>query len=48
MFNKKNKQIFKLRTRVQELEDILCPFNKHEFVETNSYIDSDCITMTKL
>lgn len=41
MFNKKKLQIFQLKTRVKELEDILCPFNQHEYVETHRYIDTD-------
>ena len=43
MFNEKKMQIFQLKSRVKELEDIICPFNKHEYIETNSYIDTDCI-----
>lgn len=43
MFNKKKMQIFQLKSRIKELEDIICPFNQHEFIEINSHIDSDCI-----
>lgn len=48
MFNKKfwkkEKQISSLKQRVYELEELICPFNQHEFIEINYEIvpDFDC------
>lgn len=39
MFGKKQQQIFELQNRVRELENILCPFNQHDFVETGRTYD---------
>lgn len=39
MFGKKQQQILKLQNRVRELENILCPFNQHDFVETDRIYD---------
>lgn len=39
MFGKKQQQILELQNRVRELENILCPFNQHDFVETGRIYD---------
>lgn len=31
-----------LQKRVEELEDILCPFNQHKWIEVDYYIESEC------
>lgn len=36
---KKAKRIIELENRVRELEDILCPFNQHDFIETSRVYD---------
>lgn len=39
MFNKR-KKITELEQRVTELEDILCPFNKHDWIEVDWHLES--------
>lgn len=39
MFNKKAKRILELQSRINELENILCPFNQHDFVEIGREYD---------
>ena len=46
MFNikkirEKEYEISKLKGRIYELEELLCPFNQHEFVEIDHVIVSD-------
>ena len=36
---KKSRQILELQNRVNELESILCPFNQHDFIETDRTYD---------
>ena len=40
MFNKK--KIMKYEQRIAELEDILCPFNQHDWIEVDWHLDVDC------
>jgi hypothetical protein len=40
MFFKKTKKINKLTARVAELEELLCPFNKHDWVEVDYHLTS--------
>ncbi len=40
MFFKKSKKIAKLTARVAELEEILCPFNMHDWVEVDYHLES--------
>ena len=37
MFGRKAKLIEKLQQRVDELEEIICPLNQHDWVEIDSY-----------
>jgi len=37
MFGRKAKLIEKLQQRIEELEEIICPFNQHDWVEIDSY-----------
>ena len=39
MFNQKARQILELQNRVKELENILCPFNQHDYIETGRVYD---------
>lgn len=39
MFRRKQQQIFELQNRVKELENILCPFNQHDYVEIGRTYD---------
>lgn len=32
----------KLEERVTELEEILCPFNQHDWIEVDWHLDVDC------
>lgn len=46
MFNnkkliQKDNDISKLKRRIYELEELICPFNQHEFVEIDNEIVSD-------
>jgi hypothetical protein len=40
MFGRKQKKIEELQRRVEELEERLCPLNKHDWVEIDSYYTS--------
>jgi hypothetical protein len=40
MFFKKNKKITVLETRVKELEEILCPFNSHDWINVDCHLES--------
>lgn len=43
MLFKKDKKIMELNYRVAELEEILCPFNNHDWVKVGYHLDSfDC------
>ena len=37
MFGRKARMIERLQQRVEELEERLCPFNQHDWVEIDSY-----------
>ena len=37
MFGRKTRIIERLQQRVEELEERLCPFNQHDWVEIDSY-----------
>lgn len=46
MFNKKeirkkDYEIFKLKRRIYDLEELICPFNQHELVEIDYKIEPD-------
>ena len=54
MFGRKAKLIEKLQQRVEELEERLCPFNQHDWVEIdsyeiliNNYLDFDTVRVYK-
>lgn len=54
MFGRKAKLIQKLQLRVEELEERLCPFNQHDWVEIdsyeipiNNYLDFDTVRVYK-
>jgi hypothetical protein len=54
MFGKKAKLIAKLQARVEELEERLCPFNQHDWIEIdsyeipiNNYLDFDTVKVYK-
>lgn len=40
MFFKKTKKINELTARVLELEELLCPFNSHDWVEVDWHLTS--------
>lgn len=40
MFFRKSKKIAKLEHRVAELEEILCPFNKHDWIKVDWHLTS--------
>lgn len=40
MFFRKVKRINKLTARVAELEELLCPFNSHDYVEVDWNLES--------
>lgn len=40
MFFRKYKKIQKLEARVAELEEILCPFNSHDWVEIDHHLET--------
>ena len=37
---KKRKTIIELNARIAELEEILCPFNKHDWIEVDWHLTS--------
>lgn len=39
MLGRKQRQILELQNRINELENILCPFNQHDFIETGRIYD---------
>lgn len=39
IFNKKARQILELQSRVKELENVLCPFGQHDYIETGRTYD---------
>lgn len=45
MFNKKEirktTKFFNIKRRVYELEELICPFNQHQFVEIDYTIEPD-------
>jgi hypothetical protein len=54
MFGRKARTIEKLQQRVEELEERLCPFNQHDWVEIdsyeipiNNYLDFDTVRVYK-
>ena len=46
MFGKKNKIISDRERRIQELEEIFCPFNQHDWIILDEYIVPDLSTPT--
>ena len=40
MFFKKREKIKSLERRVEELEELLCPFNKHDWVNVGYHLES--------
>lgn len=40
MFFRKYKKIKQLETRVAELEEILCPFNRHDWINVGYHLES--------
>ena len=40
MFFKKSKKIMDLQARVVELEELLCPFNSHDWIEVGYHLTS--------
>ena len=40
MFFKKSKKIAQLTARVAELEELLCPFNQHDWIEIDYHLES--------
>ena len=54
MFGRKARLIEKLQARVEDLEERLCPFNQHDWVQTdsysiplNNYLDFDIVRVYK-
>ena len=54
MFGRKARLIEKLQQRVEDLEERLCPFNQHDWVEIdsyeiaiNNYLDFDTVRVYK-
>lgn len=54
MFGRKARLIEKLQARIEDLEERLCPFNQHDWVEIdsysiplNNYLDFDTIRVYK-
>lgn len=41
MLFKKRKKIEELTARVAELEELLCPFNNHDWIEVDWHIESN-------
>ena len=39
----RDEQISKLKRRIYELEELICSFNQHEFVEIDHAILTDCV-----
>lgn len=40
MLFKKDKKIMELNIRIEELEELLCPFNHHEWIEVGYHLES--------
>ena len=41
-FIKLNLELQEKDIRIQQLEDIVCPFNKHDYVIIEEYVMTDC------